>query len=333
VQVIRPSDLPLLITALETPAREAAARLLRLLARRHPQMMDEVVLPSWLRLRLCVKAHRVVLITIWAVPQPWRPATAAPLWEVKDQLATQLGVLPYFQRLLHTDGHELHDEQQPLAACGVAHVDTLRLVRLMRLIIRDPSGQRVPVRLPASASLRDLKQEMLMPNSPSMGHQSHSSPCTHSSHPSLEHSSHQVALSSHPGRFVFEGRALEDDDETFERLGIRCGSEIEIDVQIASPIFVKMCTGKTITLSYQPTDSIGQLKAHLEYIEGIPIGAQRLIFGGQELHDGYTLSDYNIQKWHVLHLWRSKGGKMQLQMQLRPRLRASTTVDGGAAQR
>ena len=331
--MVRPDDLPPLITALETPARDAAARLLRLLARRHPQMMDEVVLPSWLRLRLCVKAHRVVQITIWAVPQPWRPATAAPLWEVKDQLATQLGVLPYFQRLLHTDGHELHDEQQPLAACGVAHADSLRLVRLMVLIIRDPSGQRVPVRLPASASLRDLKHEMFMmpdlglPTSASLQERNHEMmlhnklalALTPNSSP-FTHSSHQVALSSHPGRFWFQGRALEDDDETLEHLEIRCGSEIEIDVQIAAPIFVKTCTGKTITLSYQPTDTIGQLKAHVEYIEGIPIGAQRLICGGKELQDIRQLSDYGIQKWNVLIL-------------LRPRLRASTTADGGAAQR
>jgi len=66
-------------------------------------------------------------------------------------------------------------------------------------------------------------------------------------------------------------------------------------------IFLRTLTGRTITLSVNPSTSINDLKRMVYDKEGIPIDMQRLVYGCGQLNDG-TLSDYNIQREATLHL-------------------------------
>ena len=68
-------------------------------------------------------------------------------------------------------------------------------------------------------------------------------------------------------------------------------------------------TGKTISLETSPIYTIATIKDMIYDREGVPHTYQRIIHGGKQLHNGYTLADYNILKESTLYMnLRLRGG-------------------------
>ena len=68
-------------------------------------------------------------------------------------------------------------------------------------------------------------------------------------------------------------------------------------------VFCKTLTGRSITLNVSRTDSVASVKASIQAKDGIGmlVAEQRLQYGGKQLQDGRTLSDYGIQPLSTLH--------------------------------
>ncbi|EKX37976.1 hypothetical protein GUITHDRAFT_158548 [Guillardia theta CCMP2712] len=75
-------------------------------------------------------------------------------------------------------------------------------------------------------------------------------------------------------------------------------------------IKVKTLTGKEIEFDIEPTDTVKRIKERVEEKEGIPPPQQRLIFGGKQMHDDKTASDYNLEGGSTLHLVLALRGGM-----------------------
>ncbi|KAD5803227.1 hypothetical protein E3N88_14587 [Mikania micrantha] len=77
-------------------------------------------------------------------------------------------------------------------------------------------------------------------------------------------------------------------------------------------IFVYTFTGKTISLSVKPTDTIYHVKSMVEQEEDIPCEEQALVFNNEVLGDNGTLFDFKIITKSILMLMQRSRGFMHI---------------------
>ncbi|RHZ88640.1 hypothetical protein Glove_21g247 [Diversispora epigaea] len=88
------------------------------------------------------------------------------------------------------------------------------------------------------------------------------------------------------------------DDSTITCNGISISNVESLGIEI----FVKISTGKIITLQVESNATIERVKELIHDTLGVSNENQHLIFANKPLKDGMTLQDYGIQKESILHL-------------------------------
>ncbi|XP_047001445.1 polyubiquitin [Schistocerca americana] len=119
-------------------------------------------------------------------------------------------------------------------------------------------------------------------------------------------------------RLIFAGKQLED-GRTLSDYNIQKESTLHLVLRLRGglQVFVKTLNGRTITLDLSDSDTIEGVKTKIQYKDGVPLDQLRLLFGGRELEEGSTLSDYNIQNESTLHMvLRLRGGVIEPSLRL-----------------
>ena len=207
---------------------------------------------------------------------------------LKVTLEDKTGIKPAEQRLIY-GGRQLEDERT-FEDYNIQKMSNLFLViRMlgglgMQIFVKDLAGKTLPFDVDHMETIGSFKVKL----------------------------EDKTGIKPAEQRLLYAGTQLED-EMTFRDYNIQKMSNIFLVTRVIGgkgmQIFVKDLTGKTLPFDVEHTETIASLKVKLEERTGIKPDEQRLIYGGKQLDEERTFTDYNIQKMsNIFLVTRGLGG-------------------------